>query len=209
RFLESREYRPLGGNALREFAGRIIAATNRSLEAEVKQGRFREDLLFRLSVTPIHLPALRERISDLDQLLEAVLNQLCAKYNRKKPLVRPNDLEALRRHSFPGNVRELRNLVERGLLHTGEDEAWLQLDSRWLTASSAARTENGDIPPPAAPTRQLNALDQQEYRLIQEALVAERGGIRRAASRLGITHQALLRRLEKWPELRQAAQRPP
>jgi len=209
RFLESREYRPLGSNALREFSGRIVAATNRSLADEVKRGRFREDLMFRLTVATVRLPALREHISDLNLLVENLLTQLCEKYRRKKPFLKPGDLAAMRGYHFPGNVRELRNLLERALLRTPEAASWLVFDLAWLSATpggEAAVPAGGSIPPP--PERKLNAIELQEYHLIQQALQAEGGGIRRAATRLGITHQALLRRLEKWPELRQVAPRP-
>jgi DNA-binding NtrC family response regulator len=209
RFLESREYRPLGSNTLREFTGRIVAATNRSLADEVKRGRFREDLLFRLTVATVRLPALREHLSDLDLLAETLLTQLCEKYRRKKPFLKPEALIALRRYHFPGNVRELRNLLERALLRTPDESAWLAFDLTWLsnaTNDESAKTATAALPSPPS-ERQLNALDLQEYRLIQQALQAEGGGIRRAATRLGITHQALLRRLEKWPELRQVIPR--
>ena len=201
RFLEAREYRSLGGNTLKTFSGRIIAATNRSLAEEVRRGRFREDLMYRLSVATVQLPALREHISDLDLLVENLLSQLCTKYQRQKPVLKPGDLAALRHYQFPGNVRELRNLLERALLRTPDEASWLTFDLAWLRGGTEIPTA------PAAhfsaPERPLNAIDLQEYRLIQQALQTEGGGIRRAAAKLGITHQALLRRLEKWPELRQ------
>lgn len=207
RFLESREYRSLGSSVLRKFSGRIIAATNRSLSEEVKRGGFREDLMYRLAVVTVHLPALRDRMSDLEAIIDFLLTRLCEKYSRKKPSIRAGDMEALRKYRFPGNVRELRNLLERGLLHTAENMSWLSIDPAWLPSTSDV-----SIAPLAAATaaepanvRQLNAIDMQEYRLIQQALIAEGGGIRRAAARLGINHQSLLRRLEKWPELRVAA----
>ena len=209
RFLESREYRPLGSNTLREFTGRIIAATNRSLAEEVRRGRFREDLMFRLTVATVRLPALREHLSDLEPLVDNLLTQLAQKYQSKKPFLKPADLAALRGYAFPGNVRELRNLLERGLLRTPDEASWLAFDLKWLSStatSEAAANAAGDLPAPL-PERPLNTIDQQEYRLIQQALQAEGGGIRRAAARLGITHQTLLRRLEKWPELRQVAPR--
>ncbi len=101
---------------------------------------------------------------------------------------------------------QARNLFERALLHTPDDSAWLQFNPAWLAmpAQSAAGEAAAGSP---LTDRQLNAIDSQEYRLIKEALSAEGGGIRRAAARLGITHQALLRRLEKWPELRQVIPR--
>jgi len=210
RFLESREFRALGSNALRSFSGRIVAATNRCLADEVKRGRFREDLMFRLTVATVRLPALREHISDLETLVDTLLTQLCEKYQRRKPYLRAGDIAAMRAYQFPGNVRELRNLLERGLLRTPEEGSWLAFDLAWLSGASSGEppTPAGGPLPLPPPGRQLTALGLQEYRLIQEALLAEGGGIRRAATRLGITHQALLRRLEKWPELRQVTQRP-
>lgn len=209
RFLESREYHPLGSATLREFSGRIVAATNRSLADEVRLGRFREDLMFRLSIVPVRLPALREHISDLEALVEILLNHLCEKYRRTKPFLKPGDFDALRSYRFPGNVRELRNLLERALLRTPDEASWLMFDLSWLSSTSgdeAAAASGSSFPPPPL-ERQLNAIDLQEYGLIQRALQSEGGGIRRAATRLGITHQALLRRLEKWPELRQVIPR--
>jgi len=209
RFLESHEYRPLGANAMREFTGRVVAAANRSLQTEVKQGRFREDLMFRLSVVVVRLPALREHPADLDLLTEKLLAQLSEKYRRKKPLLKPADLAALRGYYFPGNVRELRNLLERSLLRTPEDSPCLAFDLAWLSGSGSgpAPAEAINTLPPLPPERRLSAIELQEYRLIQESLRAEGGGIRRAAAKLGITHQALLRRLEKWPELREVLPR--
>ncbi len=205
RFLESREYRPLGSNAMREFTGRIVAATNRSLQTEVRQGRFREDLMFRLSVVVVQLPALREHPADLDPLTEKLLAQLSEKYRRQRPFLKPADLAALREYHFPGNVRELRNLLERSLLRTPEDSQWLAFDLAWLSSRTTAPA--ADALPPLPTERQLSAIELQEYRLIQQTLRTEGGAIRRAAAKLGITHQALLRRLEKWPELRQVLPR--
>ncbi len=201
RFLESREYRPLGTSALQIFSGRIIAATNRSLAEEVKRGKFREDLMYRLAVATVHLPALREHLADLDAIVENLLSQLCEKYRRKKPFLKPDDIAVLRQYHFPGNVRELRNLLERALLRTPDEAHWLVFDAGWLQGPPEAPKSAVQIDS-RPPDRELNAIDLQEYRLIQQALQAEGGGIRRAATRLGITHQALLRRLEKWPELR-------
>lgn len=210
RFLDSQEYRPLGGTELRHFTGRVVAATNRSMAVEVAQGRFREDLMYRLSVATLQLPPLREHISDLDSLVPILLAQLCEKYERTKPHLKPADFDALRGYHYPGNVRELRNLLERALLRTNDDAAWLDFNPAWLNAGATSPLATDTIhfhqksPPPE---RQLNALELQEYNLIQEALRSEDGGIRRAAARLGITHQALMRRLEKWPELRHTATR--
>jgi DNA-binding NtrC family response regulator len=206
RFLETHEYRALGGTSLRQFQGRVVAATNRNLSEEVRAGRFREDLLYRLDVFSVHLPPLREHLADLDSIAEALLTRLCEKYGRAKPALRAQDLQALKSHHFPGNVRELRNLLERSLLRTDPPANELAMDLEWLRGkanaapAAASVVESPGLSP--APNRSLSALEKQEYDLIAKTLAAEHGGIRRAAAKLGLTHQALLRRLQKWPELR-------
>jgi len=208
RFLEAREFRALGGTSLSQFNGRVVAATNRSLSEEVHAGRFREDLMYRLDVFSIRLPPLREHLEDLASIAEALLRQLCAKYQREKPELKSGDLEALCEHRFPGNVRELRNLLERSLLRTDESSHQLLMDLEWLKVRIGTDPSACNEPSSRSFTagkRALTALEQQEYQLIAQALASEHGGIRRAAAKLGLTHQALLRRLEKWPELRNAA----
>ena len=204
RFLESREYRSLGSTGTSRFTGRVVAATNRSLEEEVKTGRFREDLMYRLDVFTVRLPPLRERLADIDHLATALLEQLCEKYHRRKLRLKQSDLDALRSHTFPGNVRELRNLMERSLLRTDEDAADLLMDLTWLKSRGAGSDTNGNINSSTS-QRQLTPIEAQEYQIIAKVLRDENGGIRRAATALGITHQTLLRRLQKWPELRQAS----
>src|SRR6185503_17312841 len=105
RLLEAREYRPLGSTRDHAFTGRFVAATNKNLAAEVKAGRFREDLLYRLDVFSVELPPLRQRREDIPKLAESLLSQLSAKYSRTKPLIRAEDLKALSKHDFPGNIR--------------------------------------------------------------------------------------------------------
>ena len=212
--LETREYRRLGSSQSRIFEGRIMAATNKSLGDEVAAGRFRADLWYRLDVFSIVVPPLRERKEDLGALANLLLEKLSTKYNRPRPAIRPESFALLEGYSFPGNVRELRNVIERSLLQTPQNSPWLELDRVWLRKAGLVSS-----PPPvptvvfaphvsslsgAAPRAGLTALEAQEYALIQKALAEEDGGVRRAAARLGISHQALLRRLQKWPELRRS-----
>ena len=211
RLLESREFRSLGSTESQPFTGRFIAASNKNLADEVKAGRFREDLLYRLDVFTIELPPLRKRRADISGLAELLLTQLATKYSRSRPMLKVEDLTALNTHSFPGNVRELRNIIERSLLRTADDSKWLALDLNWLNRSTStaspvvaattasASTATDDALPA---DRKLSAVDAQEYRLIRDTLCETNGGIRRAATKLGMSPQALLRRLEKWPELR-------
>src|SRR5262249_13823249 len=167
-----------------------------------------EDLLYRLDVFSIWLPPLREHLADLDGIAEALLDRLCEKYHRPKPVLSARDLRTLRPYTFPGNVREFRNLLERSLLRTDPAAHELLLDLEWLRGrGNDLRWTDSEHKPviPQAPGRELSALEQQEYDLIAKTLASEHGGIRRAAAKLGLTHQALLRRLQKWPELRGAA----
>jgi len=211
RLLEAREFRALGSTESQAFTGRFVAATNKNLAEEVKAGRFREDLLYRLDVFAVELPPLRKRRSDIAGLAELLLTQLAKKYERPKPLLKAEDLAALNNHSFPGNVRELRNVLERSLLRTDEEAKWLALDLNWLSRATvtapavatvvAAPAMASDADPIPA-DRKLTPVEEQEYRLIRTTLRECNGGIRRAAGKLGFSPQALLRRLEKWPELR-------
>lgn len=207
RLLEAREFRALGSTESQPFTGRFVAATNKNLADEVKAGRFREDLLYRLDVFSIELPPLRKRRSDIVGLAELLLTQLATKYARSKPMLKAEDLTALNAHNFPGNVRELRNVLERSLLRTADDAKWLALDLNWLNRGSATPTPAGSSAPAAKEEalpadRKLTPVEAQEYRLIRDTLRETNGGIRRAAGKLGMSPQALLRRLEKWPELR-------
>ncbi|GDY23677.1 hypothetical protein LBMAG56_50240 [Verrucomicrobiota bacterium] len=244
--LETREYRRVGSANTLTFSGRIVTATNRDLAAEVERGRFREDLLYRLDVFSIRVPALRERREDLPVLCDHILTRLAEKYGRRKPNLKHEDFATLLIHEFPGNVRELRNLLERSLLQTPTEGNWLELDrtqfrkprpvgaaggpafnsSRVTSvapppiaapptfASSAPTTPETsaaplhETPPPvesrsaAPPVEGSRLIEMQEHDLIKRVLIEERGGVRKSAKKLGMTHQSLLRRLGKWPDLR-------
>jgi DNA-binding NtrC family response regulator len=201
--LENREYRRLGEATPKTFSGRIIAATNRSLQGAVEAGTFRADLLYRLDVFAIQIPPLRERKEDIPLLSREILNELAEKYSKRVPQLRTEDLELLKEYFFPGNVRELRNLLERSLLETAADCAWLQL-SQEARRKITKRNPSGAVEVPSiANGANLTPLEAQECSMIRQALTSENGVIRRAANRLGMSHQALLRRLEKWPQLRE------
>lgn len=219
RLLEAREYRSLGSTEAQPFTGRFVAATNKNLMDEVKAGRFRQDLLYRFDVFSVELPPLRQRRADISGLAELLLTQLAKKYERTKPLLTPEDLQKLSAHDFPGNVRELRNVLERSLLKTSDDAKWLALDVNWLNRNASPAPNASAAPTTAAiatpmsttsvsandalpAERNLSPIEAQEYRLIRDTLREVNGGIRRAATKLGMSPQALLRRLEKWPELR-------
>ena len=116
RVLQTREFEPLGSIRTVKADVRIIAATNRDLENMVRQGRFRDDLYYRLNVFPLVLPPLRERLDDLAPLVDCFLQHFREKNRRQVASIAPAALELLRRYPWPGNIRELENVIERGVI---------------------------------------------------------------------------------------------
>jgi two-component system response regulator HydG len=116
RVLQTREFEPLGSMRTVKVDVRIIAATNRDLENMVRQGRFRDDLYYRLNVFPLVLPPLRERLEDLAPLVDCFLKRFREKNQRQVTSMAPAALEILRRYPWPGNIRELENVIERGVI---------------------------------------------------------------------------------------------
>ncbi|MGV3619750.1 MAG: sigma-54-dependent transcriptional regulator [Archangium sp.] len=179
-FLDGGRFRRLGGATELNSSARVVAATNRDLEAQVKAGRFREDLWFRLSVFRLDVPPLRARREDVPSLADGLLLRVAKEQGRRTvPKLSPDALERLGRYHFPGNVRELRNILERALaLESGPE---LSLD--WLV-----------MPAPGAPlvagfvSQEVETLDALERRYARWAL--EQNGGRRldTAKALGISH---------------------
>ena len=126
RVLQSREFEPLGSNRTLKVDVRIVAATNRDLAKEVAAGRFREDLFYRLNVFPITLPPLRERREDLPLLAVHFLERLREKHRKEIKALTPEAMEALRCYGWPGNIRELENILERGVILCQTDTLGLQ-----------------------------------------------------------------------------------
>lgn len=221
RFLESRVFRSLGSTTEKKFTGRIVAATNRSLDSEVQAGRFREDLKFRIDVLSIIIPPLRERREDIPGLANHLVSTLASNYGIGCPSIPQLDLELLAQYHFPGNVRELKNILERALLMMDPGKAVLHIDKRFLPdakSPDARGTEIRTPPQPGIPApensdasdflgRELSPIEAQEYALIRQAIVDTNGGIRRAAAIVGLSPQSLLRRLSKWPELHDLAKK--
>jgi len=118
RVIETQEFQRVGGSRNIKVDVRIISATNKDLAEEVKKGNFREDLFFRLNVIPIKVPALRERLEDIPFLVEHFLDILAAEYGQQKKSVSPEALSSLQKHTWPGNIRELRNVLERLVIMT-------------------------------------------------------------------------------------------
>jgi len=193
--IEEKTFTHVGGNQPITVDVRIIAATNRPLEEMVAERQFREDLFFRLNVFPIRLPPLRDRPEDLTPLVEFIMRSQGASVDK----LTPGAWEALRRYTFPGNVRELENTLERALILAGSDpiEAG-HLSSARPEAMRAGTPAPGDpiewvpeIPPEGL------SLEVLERELILKALAMARGNKSQAARLLGLTRRTLYSRMER------------
>jgi len=202
--IESRQFRRVGGTVDHHVDIRIVAATNRDLEVAVREGRFREDLYYRLKVIPIVLPPLRERREDIPLLLQHYLDKYNADFRKGFRSVSPEALEILMAYPWPGNVRELRNLVERVLiLESGESilPEHLPAEMKALAAQpggSRTPSDNGGTEtayrlPPAGV-----CLDEVEKDFVRQALQMANGNQTRAAQLLGISRDQLRYRLQKF-----------
>jgi len=191
--LEHRTFRRVGGGNDISVDVRIVAATHRDLPREVSEGRFREDLFFRLSVVPVHVPPLREHPEDIEALVESFVANFCRELGRRPARVHPAALAALRAYSWPGNVRELRNVIERVVLLEAEDEIRPEhlpsqlAPGRATPGGSAAMFAPGVVRP----------LAEVELAAIQHALGVSGGNKTRAAAQLGISRQTLRTKLKE------------
>jgi len=191
RVLEGEAFSRLGGNAAIKVDVRVIAATNKDLEKEVKECRFREDLYFRLNVFPIHTPALREHPEDIPLLTDFYLERFAHDNGKLKPTIHEQALERLRRHSYPGNVRELRNLVERLAILALPGE--IALEHVNLIFPGGGQTVD-----PFLSTRPLaEAKEDLERRYVETQLKLHGGDIARTAEALGLERTNLYRKLKQ------------
>jgi len=189
RVLQEGEIRPVGETRARTVDVRVITATNRRLEDEVKAGRFREDLYYRLRVFPIRLPPLRDRREDIPALARHLARRLAAQL--KKPVGEPSDetLALLSRYAFPGNVRELANEIERAVLLADPGAPLTEdLFSERLQEGAA------DGAAPGLLQSRTEAFEREQV----EAALARAGGVKtRAAEELGITYRGLLKKMRR------------
>lgn len=196
RLLESGTYRRVGQTELRRADLRVVAATHRDLRAMVAQGRFREDLYYRLATFPIVLPALRERVQDIPLLAPSLLERVAP--GRRLALA-PAALRRLAQHPFPGNVRELRNVLERAALLTDGPVVSAQTVERALAFDRAPAGVGAA--PPSAPGQGLatgqaaTILRGMEEAALRAALQASTGTRRQQAQALGVSPRTLYRRL--------------
>ena len=197
RAIQEQEFERVGGVETRRVDVRIVAATNKELEAEVRAGRFREDLFYRLNVVPIRIPPLRERQDDIELLIDVFVRKFNQKLGRSIAHLHPWVREALRSYSWPGNIRQLENAVERMVLMAeGDRIEVLDLPEEirgqlpgLLSSGVSDGLEAGDGGSlKDIVRRQTQSLEKQ---LIEEALVETSGNVTRAAEKLGLSRKGL------------------
>jgi sigma-54 dependent transcriptional regulator len=197
RLLEDGAVRRIGDTRMQKVDVRIIAATNADLPRKIAQGAFREDLFYRLSVFPITIPPLRERWSDIPMLIDLFLSQASAAHGRQLPAFTVRALDVLSCWKFPGNVRELKNLIERAVLLVDEGE---RIDIRHLPAEVlAARPSIGALSPRAINGSDLKSIVREYEARVIEAKLHEMGWNQsRAAGQLQISRRSLVEKLGRY-----------
>lgn len=205
RAIQERSFRKVGGTEDVKVDVRIIAATNRDLEAGVKAGTFREDLYYRLNVILLKTPPLRERRGDVPILAEAFLSKCAKKFGRDIKSFHPDALQALEAYPFPGNVRELENLIERAVTLETTDQIQLgslpsQFSASLKAPKSAQAYQTQTVTRPdfsQGPIQLEQVLEEIEKQYLIAALEATGGVKKRAAELLGITFRSIRYRLQK------------
>ena len=191
RFLEERAFKRVGGATDIRVQVRVVAATNRNLEDEVKRGRFREDLYYRLNVMPVVMPSVRERQEDIPALISFYVDSYNQEFRKRIQRVAPSAMERLKTYAWPGNVRELRNAVERAMLLVEGEQ--LTLDHfPILERRSADLSESVELPAGGID------LEQLERSLVIQALQRSGWNQTRAATLLGLNRDQIRYRIEKF-----------
>jgi two-component system, NtrC family, response regulator AtoC len=196
RFLETKSIERVGSSKPIELNVRLVASTNRDLEQMTRTGGFREDLFFRLNVVRFVLPPLRQRPEDIPLLLAHYLKVFSEENGQPLLTLEPGALRTLQAYPWPGNVRELRNFCENAVvLRRGGSLTEYDLEPKFR--NGGLPTESGA---PLAAGNQLS-VEENEKRLLREALIKARGNRTRAAGLMGISRRTLHRKLAQWPEL--------
>jgi two-component system nitrogen regulation response regulator NtrX len=191
RALQEQVVEPVGGTASVRVDVRVIAATNKDLPTEIRGGRFREDLYFRLNVIPIFVPPLRDRDQDVPLLAEHFMGEFAREYGRRPKRLDPGAAAGLRSYRWPGNVRELRNVIERLMIMVPGEVIALG-DLAFLEGGAVAAADQPDAP--ALTLHDAREKFEREY--ILRALAAQHGNISRTADALGVERSNLYRKMK-------------
>lgn len=197
RVLQDQTFEPLGDSHTRQVNVRIVCATNADLPKLIEEGRFREDLYYRINLITVHLPPLRERKDDIPALAAYFINKQC-EANALPPVTLSDDaVKRLKSFSYPGNIRQLKNIVERAVLMscksviTAEDIELPAEHSTLHTPNSTPNTEHSTL-------NTISTLEEQERTAIENAMKEYDGNLSKVAEALGLSRGALYRRLEKY-----------
>lgn len=204
RVLQDGEIRPIGDTLTRRVDARVIAATHRDLSEEVREGRFREDLFYRLNVIPIPLPPLRERREDIPLLAQHFLDETSKRTGKHPPGIHPDALNCLTAYDFPGNIRELENEIERAVA-LADDGSPVTPD----LFSAAVRRAGLHAPKAASPPPSLDgdapirgklrdAVEALEKNMLNQALEAHNGNRTHTAAALGLSRLGLLKKIRRY-----------
>jgi DNA-binding NtrC family response regulator len=195
RVLEERKLERVGSTETIEVDVRVVCATHRDLEEEIEAGRFREDLLYRLKVVEIEMPALRERIEDFAALSDRFLGQVAERLDREKKTLGMAALARLARHSWPGNVRELRNVLERAaVLATGPEITEEDLQLAPESGETLQSIPDLDLPFADAKRQTVESFERQ---YLSQALRENEGNVSRTATAIGMVRQSLQQKIRE------------
>jgi two-component system nitrogen regulation response regulator NtrX len=194
RVLQEQTMEPVGGTSTVRVDARVLAATNKDLQSEIRTGHFREDLYFRLNVIPIFVPALRDRQEDIPLLAEHFMAGFAREYGRRVKQFEPNAVTLLQQYGWPGNVRELRNVIERLMIMVVGDTI-SAADLTFLDHKAAAR-EPVDTAAPMPRLTLYEARDRFERELILRTLAEQQGNMSRTAEVLGVERSNLYRKMK-------------
>ena len=185
--LQERTFEPLGSSHSKKVDVRIISATNKHLEAMIANGTFREDLYYRINLIKIEVPALRERTSDIPLIADFFIQNLKFTYDRDALMITDEAKAWLKAQPFVGNIRELKNLVERTVLMSSHDELMMDDFKQHYQMATNANTAFEQI-----------SLEEMERKMIQKAMDFHNYNVSQAAKALGLTRSAMYRRLQKF-----------
>ena len=211
RVLQEGEIERLGDERVRKVSVRLVAATNVDLQTAVKAGRFRSDLFYRLNVYPVTIPPLRDRLTDIPPMVEAMLQRFSALHDKRVAGITDKAMRALKSYSWPGNIRELENIIERGIILTPQND-WIEVEHLFVEPHDEEDTPPEHILDAAGGLADAEValgklcnrviesgvgLDALEEALIQHAVRESGGNLSGAARLLRITRPQLNYRLKK------------
>lgn len=207
RVLEQKEIQKIGANRSTPVNVRVLAATNRDLGRMVREGSFREDLLYRLNVFPLLVPPLRDRKNDIPELAQFFLAQCTATFGRRRLMIDPDSFEALERYDWPGNIRQLRNAVERAVIlcdgdlllpeHFGLPQSEKPAPELPVQAAAAPVPERTEEASEDGLKDRIRGLERQAY---EDALSRNRGNKSQAMKELGVSRRTFYRRLREFDD---------